>query len=235
MTKTYDTLLECRCSPIFQPEHFRVPVWHHIALTRYRVDIYGRVWDVETASFVNCPDGRFSATIRSQNGHSVGIVLMVSTMVRSCWWNADLAVIEKSSFKDAILKGREYHEAVDQLDRDPVQLVVFEDKDHAGYHMCYRWDDGALFTEYSERAAGRSLKQRHETVLHEALIAHYDKIPDELKPRYLSKLPRSVKNDLLKKLNEGTVKPNLLEKKTVHTVTTEPVKVACFISVKVYW
>lgn len=252
MTNTSDKVLGCECGPVFNPAHFRISPWHHTALSRYQVDIYGRVWDTKEAMFVNCPDGRFTTTISSENDDTRSVILAVSTLVRSCWWNADLAVIEKSSFKDAILKEREYHEAVDQLDKDPIQVVLFDDIDHDGYRMYYRWNDGVLFTEYRSRAAGTTLKRRYETELHEALVAHYDKIPDELKQRYLRKIPRLARIALLNKLNEGSESdPNLLaeETETVPVVTVEPVrqkvkkdkrrksrqKVTCHISIKMCW
>lgn len=231
MTNTSDKVLECECSPVFNPAHFRIPLWHRTLLTKYRVDIYGRVWDTKDATFVNCPDGYFNTYVSSENGDRITVMLTVSTLVRSCWWNADLAVIEKSSFKDAILKEREYHEVVDQLDRDPAQFVVFDDMDHDGYRMFYRWSTGVLFTEYRSRAAGECLKRRYATELREALVAHYDKIPDELKQSYLRKIPRLAGFDLLKKLNEGSEEgsestPNLSAEETesTPTVTIEPVQ-----------
>lgn len=231
MTNTSDKILECECSSVFNPAHFRIPLWHRTLLTRYRVDIFGRVWDMDANMLINCPGGRFSTTIRSEKGTMSGVMLSVGTLVRSCWWNADLALIEKSYFKDAILKEREYHEAVDQFYKDPVQLVLFDDADHEGYHMYYRWGDGVLFTEYKRRAAGDCLKRNCMTELREALVAHYAKIPDELKQRYLRKIPRLARADLLKKLNEssdeGSESAHNLpaeDTETVPTVEIEPVQ-----------
>lgn len=259
MTNTSDKILECECSSVFNPAHFRTPLWHRTLLTRYRVDIYGRVWDTKESMFINCPGGRFCTTIRSEKGTMSGIMLSVGTLVRSCWWNADPAVIEKSYFKDVILQEREYHEAVDQFHKDPVQLVLFDDADHEGYHMYYRWGDGVLFTEYKRRAAGNYLKRNCMTELHEALVAHYDKIPDELKQHYLRKIPRLVRDDLLKKLIEGSENessesaPNLpaeeTEIETIPTVEIEPVqqkvkkgkhrkscqKITLHININVHW
>ena len=231
MTNTSDKVLECECSPVFNPVHFRIPLWHRTLLTRYRVDIYGRVWDMDENMFINCPGGRFCTTIRSEKGTMSGVMLSVGTLVRSCWWNADPAVIEKSYFKDAILKEREYHEAIDQFNKDSAQFVMFDDVDHKGYHMYYRWTTGVLFTEYGRRAAGESLKRNHATAIREALVAHYDKIPDELKERYFRKIPQLARIDLLKKLNasleEGSESdPNLSaeETETVPTVEIEPIQ-----------
>ena len=258
MTNTSDKVLECECSPVFNPAHFRTPLWHRTLLTRYRVDIYGRVWDTKESMFINCPGGRFCTTIRSEKGTMSGVMLSVGTLVRSCWWNADLAVIEKSYFKDAILKEREYHEAVEQFDKDPAQFVLFDDVYHKGYRMYYRWTTGVLFTEYGRRAAGDSLKRNHATAIREALVAHYDKIPDELKERYLRKIPRLAKLDLLKKLaglEEGSEPdPDLLADETettptVPTVEIEPVqqkikkgkrgkscqKITFHININVHW
>lgn len=257
MTNTSDKVLECGCSPVFNPAHFRIPLWHRTLLTRYRVDICGRVWDTKEATFVNCPDGYFNTYVRSENGDRITVMLSVSTLVRSCWWNADLAVIEKSSFKDAILKEREYHEVVDQLDKDPAQFVVFDDMDHDGYRMFYRWSTGVLFTEYRSRAAGETLKRRYATELHEALAAHYDKISDELKQSYLRKITQLARIDLFKKLNEGSENkssesaPNYPaeETETVPVVTVEPIqqkvkkgkgrkscqKITLHININVHW
>ena len=257
MTNTSDKVLECECSPVFNPAHFRIPLWHRTLLTRYRVDIYGRVWDTKDATFVNCPDGYFNTYVSSENGDRITVMLSVSTLVRSCWWNADLAVIEKSSFKDAILKEREYHKVVDQLDKDPVQFVVFDDTEHDGYRMYYRWADGVLFSEYRRRAAGEYLKRNCMTELREALVAHYDKIPDELAQYYLCKISRLARVDLLKRLIEGSENESseldsdlpAEETETVPTVEIEPVqqkvkkgkcgkscqKITLHININVHW
>ena len=197
-----DVLPDNYTYPTYRQMDFRTPLWHNIPLRRYQVDIYGRLWDTESSSFVNTTDGRLNATVRLQDGTSVTAQMSISAVVRSCWWNADLDTINKSDFKSAILKEKAYHEAMDQLREDEMKFVTFDDNEHRGYSMYYRWYDDVLFSEYYQRPVGHVIKFRHRNEIHEALVAHYDKLTKEQQADFLLAIPRVVTHDLLNRHKE---------------------------------
>lgn len=197
-----DVLPDNYTYPTYRQMDFRTPLWHDIPLRRYQVDIYGRLWDAESSSFVNTTDGRLITTIRLQDGTRAAVQMSISSVVRSCWWNADLDTINKSDFKSAILKEKAYHEAMDQLRDDEMQFVIFDDNEHRGYSMYYRWYDGVLFSEYYQRPSGRDIKFRHRNKIHESLMAHYDKLTKEQQAGFLLAIPREVTHDILNRHKE---------------------------------
>ena len=188
--------------PTYRQMDFRTPLWHDIPLRRYQVDIYGRLWNTESSSFVNTTDGRLITTVRLQDGTRAAVQMSISTVVSSCWWNADLDTINKSDFKSAILKEKAYHEAMDQLREDEMQFVTFDDNEHRGYSMHYRWYDGVLFSEYYKKPAGNVIKFRHRNKIHEELMAHYDKLTKEQQSGFLLAIPRVVTDNILNRHKE---------------------------------
>lgn len=197
-----DALPDNYTYPTYRQMDFRTPLWHDIPLRRYQVDIYGRLWDTESSSFVNTTDGRLNTTVHLQDGTCATVQMSISAAVRSCWWNADLDTINKSDFKSAILKEKAYHEAMDQLREDEMQFVTFDDNEHRGYSMYYRWYDGVLFSEYYQRPSGRGITFRHRNKIHEALMAHYDKLTKEQQSGFLLAIPRAVTHDILNRHKE---------------------------------
>lgn len=197
-----DALPDNYTYPTYRQMDFRTPLWHDIPLRRYQVDIYGRLWDTESSSFVNTTDGRLNTTVHLQDGTCATVQMSISAAVRSCWWNADLDTINKSDFKSAILKEKAYHEAMDQLREDEMQFVTFDDNEHRGYSMYYRWYDGVLFSEYYQRPSGRGIQFRHRNKIHEALMAHYDKLTKEQQSGFLLAIPRVVTHDILNRHKE---------------------------------